>query len=78
MPLVIDVFDEKTNKVTQYWGFVNNVLWRIDDVTVHEKNGFTRIRMSSRQFFLMYIRYCQIMRFDGEMKKYQYDKPLGT
>lgn len=77
-PTVIDVYNVDSNKVTSYWGMLGNVLWKIDDGTVSEDNGFTRIRMSERQFFIMYIRYCQIMRMDGNMTKYQYDKPLGS
>lgn len=76
-PVVLEVFNDK-NVITAYWGFIGNVLWKIDDGTVSEVNGWHRVRISERQMFLMYVRYCQIMRFDGNMKAYQYDKPLGT
>ena len=76
-PVVLEVFNDK-NVIIAYWGFIGNVLWKIDDGTVSEVNGWHRVRISERQMFFLYIRYCQITRMDGDMKAYQYDKPLGT
>lgn len=77
-PVVFEVYGADGNP-TAIWGMAGNVLWKVDEVGgITEANGWHRVRISERQMFFLYIRYCQITRMDGDMKAYQYDKPLGT
>lgn len=76
-PVVFEIFDDKGVAVG-HWGLAGNILWKIDEGNVDENHGWHRVRISQRQFFLMYVRYCQIMRVDGDFKNYKYDKPLGS
>jgi len=78
MPIVFEVYSHQTGATTGYWLQTGSVLVQSVDDSASEANGWTRVRVSDTQFLLIWMRYCQVARAEGDFTAYRYDTPLGA